>query len=306
MTSITCIIPTLNEEQNIVRLLHSIKNQKHTDQIIINEVIVVDNGSTDNTVQLSKENGSTVYIKPDFTIGALRNFGASISKGDILFFLDADNLLGENVVCDTVNKLMDNSLGAICFRLRPKEPTTWVERTWYLHLKSKSLRSKEVKYFGSGAFGMRRDVWDVVGGFNDLLEVGEDTDLSVRIRSKGYKIFKEINIKIYNTGFPKTLSEFFHREFWHGDNFKTIITHKHFDFLTLYLLFTALSIIPFFLALFNTIGKSYLCLPFFFTIIPPLFLSFGRHSKRRADFLQLPCIYVIYIVARVLALFKLK
>ena len=53
-TTISCIIPALNEEANIEALLHSIKEQNLKIDMVINEIIVLDNGSSDRTVDLAK------------------------------------------------------------------------------------------------------------------------------------------------------------------------------------------------------------------------------------------------------------
>ena len=66
------IIPAKNEEHNIGKCLDSILAVDF--QLERFEVIVVDNGSTDRTVQVSKTKGATVYFEPELTISGLRNF----------------------------------------------------------------------------------------------------------------------------------------------------------------------------------------------------------------------------------------
>lgn len=88
---ISVIIPTYNEESVILKCLHSLEMQTSGDF----EVIVVDDGSTDKTIQLVKQ-----FDSPKYSLrfiegkhegpGAARNLGAKSAKGDILVFVDSD------------------------------------------------------------------------------------------------------------------------------------------------------------------------------------------------------------------------
>ncbi len=83
---ISVIIPALNEEESIGRVLNDIPGE------IVEEVIVVDNGSSDNTVTVSKGLGANVILEPLKGYGAACLRGISILKQDtdIVVFLDAD------------------------------------------------------------------------------------------------------------------------------------------------------------------------------------------------------------------------
>lgn len=88
---ISVIIPTYNEEDVILKCLESLGKQKGVEF----EVIVVDDGSSDNTVQLIKQLRVTGYELKIVNgkhggAGAARNLGAKEAKGDILVFVDAD------------------------------------------------------------------------------------------------------------------------------------------------------------------------------------------------------------------------
>ena len=74
------------------------------------DLIVVDNGSEDETVQIAKAHGATVLKLPNANIGELRNFGASFGKGDIYAFLDADCVPDRDWLRIAVEKLKDNQI----------------------------------------------------------------------------------------------------------------------------------------------------------------------------------------------------
>src|SRR5260221_10860805 len=95
---VSIIITTKNESLVIERLLQSIKKQSHP-QI---ETIVVDNYSTDTTQKIAKK-----YTKRVFEFGpersAQRNYGAKMSKGSYIVFLDADMELSPKVIEECVS-----------------------------------------------------------------------------------------------------------------------------------------------------------------------------------------------------------
>jgi glycosyltransferase involved in cell wall biosynthesis len=85
---LTIGILTLNEERRIVK---SIKSAQFADQII-----VLDSGSTDQTVQIARSLGTEVYVSSDWQGFAVqRNRLLEYAKGDYIFFLDADEVIGE-------------------------------------------------------------------------------------------------------------------------------------------------------------------------------------------------------------------
>ncbi|MFV0636509.1 glycosyltransferase family 2 protein [Mitsuokella sp. WILCCON 0060] len=99
MSSLAILILTRNEEDNIVSVVENAK--KCTD-----EVIIIDSGSTDRTVELAKEHGAKVSFRAwtdDFS--AQRNFALEQTKADWVLYLDADERLNDELV-ENVNKII--------------------------------------------------------------------------------------------------------------------------------------------------------------------------------------------------------
>lgn len=86
ISRISVIVPTLNEEKNIKALLDSI--QKQTEQC--SDVIIVDGGSTDKTVQIAKSYHARTLVEKGLWEFPSRNIGAKIACGEILLFTCAD------------------------------------------------------------------------------------------------------------------------------------------------------------------------------------------------------------------------
>ncbi|GAF90754.1 unnamed protein product, partial [marine sediment metagenome] len=88
INNITVIIPAKNEENYIDKCIEGIKAIDFNKNQM--EIIVVDNGSKDRTINIASNSGAKVIEVQDVTIGELRNYGAKVAKGEILAFLDAD------------------------------------------------------------------------------------------------------------------------------------------------------------------------------------------------------------------------
>jgi len=102
---ISLVIPCLNEEKLLPKLLNSIKAIERSDF----ETIVIDNNSSDKTVQIAKTYGVFGGRCLKRGVGATRNMGARKAKGKYLAFLDADCILEKNYIEVLVNYFNDNS-----------------------------------------------------------------------------------------------------------------------------------------------------------------------------------------------------
>ena len=86
--NLSVVIPVKNDPIGLEACLQSIEISAV--EAVGYEVLVVDNGSTDNTIAVAERYGATVLQDPHATVAALRNLGAEKSTGDVLAFLDAD------------------------------------------------------------------------------------------------------------------------------------------------------------------------------------------------------------------------
>ena len=99
---LSIIIPTLNEEKYLPKLLESIKKQN----IKSYEIIVADSNSNDKTREIARKFGCKV-VKGRKNPGSGRNNGAKVAKGSILFFIDADCYIEDNFLQKALNKTKD-------------------------------------------------------------------------------------------------------------------------------------------------------------------------------------------------------
>lgn len=188
-TDISVIIPTLNEEKYLPKCLSSLTSQSRKE---IREIIVVDGGSTDRTVQLARKYSDRVLVELGETVGASRNIGASEAEGEILAFIDADTIASVDWLEEIVRSFHEEP-GAVGVtgptlpyggtkldQLAYHVATGWAQRF------SLKLGLPHVAGFNCA---YKKEAFWVAGGFDENRELSEDVMLSLKIRHQGRIIF---------------------------------------------------------------------------------------------------------------------
>jgi glycosyltransferase involved in cell wall biosynthesis len=106
---LSVIIMTYNEDSNIERCLKSLPEGV--------EIIVVDSGSTDKTVEIAEKYGAKIYLNKMENFGAQRNFGHDRATNEWLLFMDADEELSP-MLKEKIPQLISNNEGIIGFDIR--------------------------------------------------------------------------------------------------------------------------------------------------------------------------------------------
>ncbi len=180
-------------------------------------VIVVDNGSTDGSLELVTDLfGQTieVFAAPKATISELRNLGVRRTQATLIAFIDADCVLSRDYCTRAHEALLRSGAAAVGSSYEVASPPHWIEQTWTVlhHLD----REGEVEWIPGGNLVIRREVFDEVGGFDPELTTGEDVDLCKRVRAAGHTIYRDPSIVAVHLGNPRTLKAFFKQHWWHG------------------------------------------------------------------------------------------
>ena len=106
MYKFSIIIPIYNEEKYIKRCLESIFNQTINKEKY--EVIVIDDGSTDKSIEIIKQYNVKLLISNRLGAGGARNKGLDIASGKYIILLDGDDYLYKNDVLEKLDKQLDN------------------------------------------------------------------------------------------------------------------------------------------------------------------------------------------------------
>lgn len=216
------IIPAKNEQEYLPHCLDSLSRLNYPREKF--EILVIDNGSTDTTVEIARQYNANVFICPDLSIGGLRNFGAHHAQGQVLAFLDADC----TVTADWLQAAArwKDELEVCCFGSPPEVPenATWVQRAWAL-VRYKRETVENVQWLESMNMFVRKEIFDKIHGFDEFLTTCEDYDLSLRLQDHGH-IVADRRIRAIHFGEASTLAHFFRKEQWRGvSNFSGLRQH---------------------------------------------------------------------------------
>ena len=174
---VSVIVPTRNSGRTLEACLTSIRNQTYQHL----EVIVVDNGSTDDTVATAQRLGDTVCRYGPvgwIATSAQRNMGATIARGDRLLFIDSDMRLSPTVVGECIETLDRTASPAVIIPETSVGVGFWarcraLERSCY----SGDDSAESARFF-------TRDSFAAAGGYDEDLTALEDWDLSQRIAGR--------------------------------------------------------------------------------------------------------------------------
>lgn len=208
--TISFIVPMYNEAENIGYCLQAILAEAEPED----EVIVIDNGSTDASLQIAASfDGVRVLSLPGRSIAAVRNYGARSASGTIFGFIDADCVIVPGWRRQVVAVLRDGEYAAVGSRYEVPENGAWIERAWY---SQRPAARKVVRYINSGNLAVRRSVFNAVRGFDESLITGEDAEFGWRLSGRGYRLLEDPAAAAVHLGNPKTLAAFYRKERWRG------------------------------------------------------------------------------------------
>lgn len=301
---ISIVIPAKNEEVNITKCLDSVLFNDYPKECY--EVIVMDNGSSDRTVQISKQSGAKVFVYPEMTISGLRNEGVKKAKGNIIAFLDADCIVSVNWLRAAVANFGNEQIIACGNIPTVIKNATWVQKTWEFNVTNDKERAL-VGWLSSMNIFVKKDVFLKVKGFDESLVTCEDVDLCYRLRHYG-EILSDKKIEVTHLGEPKNLREFFHKERWRGqDNFSGIFKHGIVLGEIPTLIMPIYITILFGFGAFSVLSCKIILLLFsVLSFIIPAFVLAIKKSLAKKEFkyfFKLIFLYLIFFVARTLAIF---
>jgi len=176
---ISIIVPTYNESELLPTLLNSIKAQTYTDY----EIIVADNNSTDNTIEIAKSYAATI------TSGGLpgkgRNCGAAVANGELLLFLDADVILPETFLADIIAEFEAGNYSVATCQIEAlsDRKVDYMMHQIYNYFMRATAR---IHPFAPGfCILVDRNIHNIAGGFDEDILLGEDSEYVQRISKMG-------------------------------------------------------------------------------------------------------------------------
>ena len=183
MNQISVIIPTYNEEGNIKKLITHLKKISTSNVI---EILVIDCGSSDKTVEIAKNLGVKAIVSNCKGRSVQMNFGAKLAKGDILHFIHADTLPPDSCFDDVIEALEEGyEMGCFTYKLDSN----------LLLLKINSYFTQFDKMWcrgGDQTLFIKQSIFENLNGYREDHMIMEEYEFIGRARKKhNFKIIKK-------------------------------------------------------------------------------------------------------------------
>ncbi len=223
-TKISVIVPTLNRRDLIKRALDSVCSQSYP----LYETIVVDNGSTDDTVSMIFESYPAVKVLNEKRVGVsiARNAGIRSAKGDWFAFLDSDDAWHPKKIERQLN--LYSSVEKDVRLIHTAE--IWYKNGNFLNQKEKHRKSGgnifeecvRLCCISPSSSLIRRDLFEDIGFFDEELPACEDYDFWLRVSSQEEVLFLDEPLTIKYGGHEDQLS----KKYWGMDRFRVRALEK--------------------------------------------------------------------------------
>lgn len=171
---ISIVIPVLNEVGNLKKLNDHLKAVARKENL--KEIIIVDGGSTDETIEIIKTFEDVQLVKSEKGRAKQLNTGAQHARGEILYFLHADTFPPDGFD----EKILNAKASAGCFRLKFDNPDSiWLKiAPWFTQFSNFLFRGGDQSLF------ILSTTFRELGGFDERYAVYEDVEFIQRIRKK--------------------------------------------------------------------------------------------------------------------------
>ncbi len=206
---VSFIVPVFNEQDSITNTINSLLNVDYPRGMF--EIIVVDDGSTDNTYKALKRLKSKIvriFTKENGGCPTALNFGIKKARGELIARFDADTILAKDSLKKMIGYFDNPKVMAITSSLNVNNHKGFLQRIqWAEYLFGIVLRkifdlNDSIHVIPGPLSIYRAEFFRKYGGFDDT-NITEDTEMAMRIQSYGYEIRNSISASVY-TNVPVT------------------------------------------------------------------------------------------------------
>lgn len=197
-SAVSIIAPVYNGEDYIVDFIEGIRalNQNGLDI----DLVIVDNGSTDQTTALIEDKGVAYHQFPFPSVYSARNFGVTKAKYSVLAFIDSDCVPSKDWVIKGTQYVDE---GILIAGLRACNYEILTPIIMLRDIENKLKLNKDLVNVNAGNFFILKSDFELLGGFQEEITTAGDSILSIKARLLGMKIEARPNVKIYES--PKLL-----------------------------------------------------------------------------------------------------
>ena len=195
---ISVVIPVYNSERTLRSCLESIKKSN----VKPFETIIIDDGSTDNSIEIAKEfNFRIIKLKKNSGPAVARNTGVRNAKGDVILFIDSDVVIPNNVIQKVVNDFKKEKVDAVqgiySVKQRYNNKVSQYQQSYYCY-QYLSIKNEFVGIFNTFFCAIKKDVFNKLNGFNEGIPRAtvEDTEFGYLLIKNGHKIYLDKSIQV--------------------------------------------------------------------------------------------------------------
>jgi rSAM/selenodomain-associated transferase 2 len=171
---ISIIIPTLNEVENIGKLIRYLK--RHANNALL-EIIVVDGQSRDNTEGVARQAGATVFTSEKQGRAVQMNLGAKAAKGNIFYFIHAD-CFPPKTYCADIQQFIQEDFDMGCYRYRFNSSSFLLEiNAYFTRFSPLWCRGGDETLF------VKRSVFEELKGYDEYFSIMEEYDFIRRAKA---------------------------------------------------------------------------------------------------------------------------
>ena len=181
---LSVVIPAWNEAESLEETIDRIGDALHATEArgFAWEIVVCDNGSTDDTPEIARRAGARVTFEAERGIARARNAGARVARGEWLLFIDADTHPPPELLSEVRDLVRETDIVGCGSMMRPVGGELW--------MRAKIRRDNIILWLFGLAPGVfllcRHDAFRAIGGFNVDLPAGEEIGFVIRLRSYGF------------------------------------------------------------------------------------------------------------------------
>lgn len=196
------------------------------------EFVVVDNGSTDGTRAIIEAFAPRVRYLYESKRGrsTAQNCGIAHARGEIIALTDADCVAAPQWLAELIEPLFDETVGVVGGPVRSMPTENAVELFGErIHNQEKAICVYKPPYVATANWASRRELLQTLGGFDETLARGQDTDMAWRILQTGKRLVYQPQAIVYHRN-ERTVRAWFHAGYAHG-YYSVWVTRKHEKFL---------------------------------------------------------------------------
>lgn len=231
---ISVVIPAYNEENNIGKCIESLLNLDYPRDKV--DIIVVDDGSTDNTYQIAlkyKEKGVRVFKKKnEGTSAASKNYGIRRARGELIATLDADSYVAKDIVKKMLPFFSEKDIVAVTSAVKVAKPKGFLKKLQEIEyivtiFSRRVLSFVDAVFVTPGPFSLfRSSLFRKIGLFDEK-SILEDQEIALRIQKHNLKIRSSLDAEVFTDVPGNFFSLIRQRIRWHRGGLVNSLKYFH-------------------------------------------------------------------------------